>query len=360
MPDKRLENTRKLTAFGLGTLTAKDACMIMKKYIKPTISLSCALLLTFAATVRADDSKENNIGSDNTNQSKDGNENSKSSSDNLSGGVAAPVQAKADPYGLKLAGEVMQRGSDASSKDFLASVLPSAASFIKSALPEQNNNAKSKAFEIDPSKLVLSAQTSVRAYFVSEGAGYHNSIGVDVTTAGNDPKSAAGEISSKTSELIFPDASSSEGGFAMGDYGTRTASEPVLPGDFVNLGTFNKGTKLDFFLLANGAYQSGSSVFSTLESLNGDGFKQHVAAFTPKLFAVPQLNSPYIFLAFEDMWGGGDKDINDTIIAINVGTATVKALLATPEPGMWLTLGSFLMLAIWTKRRMDCKVLAVA
>ncbi|MEI8288828.1 MAG: DUF4114 domain-containing protein [Verrucomicrobiota bacterium] len=331
----------------------------MKKYIKPTINLSCVVILALAATVRAEDSKENNKASENISQSKDENIN-QSKEDNSSGGTAASVQSKADPYGLKLAGQVMQRGSDASSKDFLASVLPSAATFIKSALPEQKNNTMSKAFEIDPSKLVLSAQTSVRAYFVSEGAGYHNSIGVDVTTPGNDPKSAAGEISSKTSELIFPDASSSEGAFASGNYGTRTTSEPVLPGDFVNLGTFNKGTKLDFFLLANGASQAGSSVFSAIESLNGDGFKQHVAAFTPKLFAVPQLNSPYIFLAFEDLWGGGDKDINDTIIAINVGAATVKSLLATPEPGMWLTLGSFLLLAIWAKRRMDCKVPVVA
>ena len=31
----------------------------------------------------------------------------------------------------------------------------------------------------------------------------------------------------------------------------------------------------------------------------------------------------------------------------------VKALLATPEPRMWLTLGAFLALAVWVKRRMD-------
>lgn len=341
--------------------------MKLKTYSNIPIKLSLVVILAFAVTVRADDSqdsRQNNDNSsqnkDNSNQNKDGGENTKSNGDNLTGGVAASVQAKSDPYGLKLAGQVMQGGSDASSKTFQDSVLPSVTSFIKSALPEGRINTKSTAFEIDPSKLVLSAQTAVRAYFVYEGAGYHNSLGVDVTTTGNDPKSASAEVSSKSSELIFPDASSTEGGFASGKYGVRTANEPVLPGDFVNLGTFNKGTKLDFFLMANGANQSGSSVFSTLESLNGDGFKQHVAAFTPRLFAVPQLNSPYIFLAFEDLWGGGDKDINDTIIAINVGAATVKSLLATPEPAMWLTLGSFLALAVWVKRRMDCKAPVVA
>jgi len=133
----------------------------------------------------------------------------------------------------------------------------------------------------------------------------------------------------------------------------------LLPGDFVNMGTFNKGTKLDFFLIANGA-NGGSTVFSSVESLNGDAFKTHVAAFTPQVFAIPQLNSPYVFLTFKDMWGGGDKDISDAVIALNIGASNVKALLATPEPAMWLTLGSFLVLGIWAKRRMDGKALVAA
>jgi len=270
-----------------------------------------------------------------------------------SGGVISPVQSSADPYGLQLAGPVMQTGSDASSKNFDQTVLPSLTKFIQSALPETINNTKSTAFEIDPNKLVLASQTAVRAYFVSEGAAYHNAIGMDVTTAGKDPQNWWDEVSSGSSKLVFPDASSTEGGFASGAYGTRTASEPVLPGDFVNLGTFAKGTKLDFFLMANGANQAWAPVFSATESINNDGFSQHVAAFTAKVFASPKLNSPYVFLSFEDLWGGGDKDINDTIIALDVGKATVKSLLATPEPATWLTLGSFLALAVWAKRRMD-------
>ena len=276
------------------------------------------------------------------------------------GGVVSPVQSGSDAYGLQLAGPVMEAGSDASAKNFQQKVLPSLNKFISSALPEQKNNTMSKAFEIDPNKLVLATKTAVRAYFVSEGAAYHNAIGVDVTTTGNDPKNWWDEVSSASAKLIFPDASSTEGGFASAAYGTRTASEPVLPGDFVNLGTFAKGTKLDFFLMANGANQSWSSVFSTKESINPDGFQQHVAGFTTKLFATPKLNSPYVFLSFEDLWGGGDKDINDTIIALNVGVNTVKSLMATPEPATWLTLGSFLALAVWAKRRMDRPVPVLA
>jgi len=150
--------------------------------------------------------------------------------------------------------------------------------------------------------------------------------------------------------LIFPDASTSAGGGAAIGTGATTQDQPVVPGDFVNLGNVSKGTALDFFLVANGA-NGGNQVFSANESLNQDGFSQHVAGFTTHLFAVPQLNSPYLFLSFEDLWGGGDKDINDTIVAINVGAATVNALLATPEPAMPLTFAACLGLALIAVRK---------
>jgi len=66
---------------------------------------------------------------------------------------------------------------------------------------------------------------------------------------------------------------------------------------------------------------------------------------------VPQLNSPYIFLSFEDSYGGGDQDVNDTIIALNVGTATVNSLLATPEPSMAASLAGFVALAFVAARK---------
>ncbi len=56
---------------------------------------------------------------------------------------------------------------------------------------------------------------------------------------------------------------------------TRTSSEPLLPGDFVDLGTFGAGTQPD--------------------GIN------HVVAF-----ASVQLGSPYLLIGFEDLLGGGD------------------------------------------------------
>lgn len=268
--------------------------------------------------------------------------------------VADPNQSKASPYSLPVAGTVMQAGSDAASAAFDKNVLPEALQFIKSALPEGVNNTKSQAFEIDPSKIVLATSQNVTATFIYEGASYHNSIGFDAIAAGGkDPLSSWDEVKSPTSALIFPDASSSASGYNDGGStpGVRSASQPLMPGDFENIGKFAAGTKLDFFLLSNGANNYWANTFSTQESLNSDGFTQHVASFTPHIFAVPQLNSPYLFLSFEDLYGGGDKDINDTIIALNVGTATVNRLLATPEPTMAASLTGFLALAFVAGRK---------
>jgi hypothetical protein len=251
--------------------------------------------------------------------------------------VVSPVQSTADPMKLSIVGPVMAAGSDAASAQF-QTTLPGMVQFVKTYLPETRNNINSPlAFAIDPAKLTLSTMSDVRMYFAYEGAGYQNTIGFNTTGVG---------VSSGNPQIIFPNASSSLG---FGGTGTavRTASNPLLPGDFVNLGTFNAGTKLDFFLIANGA-NGGTSVYTTTGSTNPDGLN-HVATFTPTYWGVA--NSPYLFIAYEDLLGQGDKDFNDVIIAIDIGAANVKALLATPEPATWLTLGSLVGLALWASNR---------
>ena len=347
------------------------------------VVLGIGLLITVAAPLRADDNQSTTSGDNNNQQSsqnsqtsdgqsKDGNgdqysQNSDGSGDNggdKSMGKVSPVQSSADPYGLKIAGPVMEAGSTAESANFDKNVLPSALQLSAKSLPDGHNNLNSPAFaqKIDLNKLVLVTKQAITATFISMGAGYQNSVGIQSIAPGqSDPKNLSQVVKSPNSKLIFPSVSSPADFNPAGNYSgaTRSASQLLLPGDFVNMGTFNKGTKLDFFLIANGA-NGGSTVFSSVESLNGDAFKTHVAAFTPQVFAIPQLNSPYVFLTFKDMWGGGDKDISDAVIALNIGASNVKALLATPEPAMWLTLGSFLVLGIWAKRRMDGKALVAA
>jgi hypothetical protein len=262
------------------------------------------------------------------------------------GGSPAPFQANVDPLSLPIVGPVMQAGSDAASASFDQNVLPQALAFIQANLPDgQNNSGNAKLFSVDPSKLTLAAKTSLQATFISESAGYDSTLGFNTTGIGT---------SSGNPELIFPAVSSPEdfNPNPANNYGPSNPSQPLLPGDFVNLGTFAAGTPLNFFLIADGA-NGGNTVFNSGgAAANPDGYA-HSAAFTPSVFAVPQLNSPYLFITFKDEWNLGDKDYNDAIIAINVGAATVHSLLATPEPSMYLTLGGFLAMGIWAKRRMD-------
>ena len=332
--------------------------------------------LTGALTAKADDNKtdgskaaasaqvsDSGKSSDNQSQASDsskssdsqaqGSDSSKSSDDGKSGKVVATptpadggkyaaAQSPADPMGLPIAGKVEVGGSTAASAAFDKDVLPAATEYIRKHLPESRNNSKFVAVNsLDLSKLTLATTHDVQATFVYEGAGYVNTLGVN--TKGNG-------ISGGNPEVIFPAVRSSDSAFASAPAGTRTAQDPLLPGDFVDLGVMQKGTKLDFFLIANGA-NGGTTDWDTAGK-NADGL-DHVAAFTPGVFATAQPNSPYLFISFEDLWGGGDKDYNDAIFAINLGTSNVNKLLNTPEPATYLSLGCFVALGFWMKRRVD-------
>jgi len=273
------------------------------------------------------------------------------------GGVVSPVQSPSDPYGLAKVGPVMLAGSDASAQSFDNTILPGLDAFIKANLPDRHNNTASGVFEVDPNKIVLKTTTAVRAYFVSQSTSQDSSFGMLPTTPGNDPTTWQKEIGNPATRLVFPAVSSVDDLIVNSSSTTRTTAKPLIPGDFVNLGTFNQGTKLDFFMISQGAIENGA-VYSSDEALNPDGYKMHVAGFTTKIFAAPSLNSPYLFLAFKDAANGGDKDINDMIIALDVGAATVNSLLATPEPAMPMTFAACLGLALVAVRKSKTGVAA--
>ena len=247
--------------------------------------------------------------------------------------TVAPVQSKADPFGLPIAGPVMVGASDTASKEFQTQVLPSLAELLKTKLSE-SKKVNDSSYLLDPSKLFLKTDSDVRVYFVGEGAGYHNTLGL------NDEGPS---IQTGSPEILFPDASSQVTTYNPGNGSVkRTEKEPLLPGDFVDAGTFKAGSKLDFFLIADGA-SGGKSVFSTTKSANPDGIN-HVVSFVTAF-------SSYLLIGFEDLNAGGDRDFNDVVFAVDIGSINVAALTATPEPGTWLTLGSFLGAGVWFARR---------
>lgn len=248
------------------------------------------------------------------------------------GQTISPVQSKVEPYGLPLVGPVYEAASDDRSATFQKMVLPDVTALLKGTLSE-SKKVNDASYLLDPSKLTLKTQADVRVYFIGEGAGYQNTLGFNATGVG---------VSSGDPMLIFPNASSSASTFDPSSKLVRTTSAPLLPGDFSDLGRFSAGTKLDFFLIANGAL-GGKYVYTTEASSNPDRIN-HVVSF-----AYAMKDSPYLIIGFEDLYGGGDRDFNDLLFAVDIGAVNVRAL--TPEPGTWLTLGSFLGLGVWLRQR---------
>ena len=250
--------------------------------------------------------------------------------------TVSPVQSSARPFGLSIVGSVDAAGSDAAAASFDSNTLPSVLSLVNTKLAP-GKAVNDSQYALDASKLQLSTQSDVRVYFIGEGAGYHDTLGFNTTGVG---------VSTGNPELIFPDASSKVSASSTSWSGvTRSVSEPLLPGDFVNLGTFNAGTKLDFFTISDGA-NSPKGTFTTSVSANPDHIN-HVVAFTLK-------DSPYLIIGFEDLMGGGDRDFNDVMFAVDIGATNARALqtlAAAPEPAMWLTLASFLGVIVYMKRR---------
>ncbi len=236
-------------------------------------------------------------------------------------GKDASVQSKARPFGLDIVGKVKVAGSDARSADFQKNIMPRVEKLIDTRLGETHSINSLEAISLDTNKLKLKTDADVRVYFAGEGAGYHNTLGFNTQGVGiktGDPK------------LIFPDASSSINYLSNNKNPQRTNSEPLLPGDFVNLGKFGKNTQLDFFLIADGA-NGGKNVYTAHKDQNPDKIQHTVA------FVVP--DSPFLLISFEDLYGGGDRDYNDTMFVVDIGKANVKAL-SGPEPSTFALLGT--------------------
>jgi Domain of unknown function (DUF4114) len=239
--------------------------------------------------------------------------------------TVSPVQSGARPFGLGIADPVMLAGSDASSAQFQNSVLPGLTTYLAQILPEgQRINQGSQLF--DPSKIRLTTDADVRVYFVSESSAAANTLGLDVTGSGP-----------RTSEILFPNASSGT---------SRTASTPLQPGDFVDAGNFSAGQKLDFFLVAQKVNGGGRGNSGNGSSANNDLIRNVVSFAT--------VYGSYLVIGFEETMGNGsDRDFNDLLFAIDLGSvnmAAMASLTATPEPATWVMLGSFLAGGFWLVR----------
>ena len=211
--------------------------------------------------------------------------------------IYSPVQSPNRPLGLDIVDKVGLAGSDEQSKEFL------------SINYDDYISVKSDS-------LILAEDFNIRAYFVGENTGYHNSLGFT--------------LNEKTS-LIFPDTSLPSNYYSSPNT-RRTERFPLFPGDFVNLGNIEAGNKLDFFLV----------------------IKDKIAD-PNQMVCFAQAENPYIFINFDDR---GKTDYNDVLIAIYVGEKNAQSILdnntgengiPAPEPGfIWLTVTC---LGVWLSRK---------
>ena len=92
----------------------------------------------------------------------------------LDAGTVSPIQSTARPMGLDIVELVQLAGSDADAANFQQNVLPLLQSAVQANLGEQQAINNLSTIALDPGKLTLQFNANVRAYFVGEGAGYHN------------------------------------------------------------------------------------------------------------------------------------------------------------------------------------------
>ena len=216
---------------------------------------------------------------------------------------AASNNSAATPYDLSITAPVQVASSDAAAAAFQSNVLPGLLTTVSQMLPDKQklSNSQVAAMSLDPSQLVLNADASARVYFLGQDKNFNNTLGISTTGGGP----------------LSPDA-------ALVFLGTdNNKKNSLAAGDFVDLGNFTAGTRLDFFLLANGT--NNGTFFSTNQSLNKDGIIHAVT--------LSANGSAYLILGFESTMNGGDRDYNDFLLAVEIKPSQVTGVGA-PEPSL--------------------------
>jgi hypothetical protein len=249
------------------------------------------------------------------------------------GPFASEFQSSSRPHGLDIVAPVMTNQSDGLSASFSDDWLPDF-DYHGKRMAATIANPPEGYVRLANSPITLPVAHDVRTYFVGEGAGFRNSLGFNTTGLG---------IESGTNPLlIFPNASTPNDW--IGSNHSHGENNPLLPGDFVELGSHDANTTFDFFLVQRGGQTPqgyDGQVFSSDASQNLDGAVHMVA------FAVA--DSPYLLVGFEDRSDPTDWDYNDTVFAVYVGEENVNLLASqgggsgvpVPEPGfLWLTVAA--------------------
>jgi len=169
-------------------------------------------------------------------------------------------------------------------------------------VPTNNPQYLTSGNELD---VVITDRSDVWVTFVSEGAGFRNSLGYYVFDSNNPPSSPA-DIDSIF--VIFPNTS------------LAYSSGELYPGDKVKLGTFDAGKTISWVLFQNAWDGNGvrvnnnkfysNSAFNTNES--DPNKRQHTVALS-------DIGRQLVLIGFEDQTRstGSDNDFNDLIYYVS-------------------------------------------
>lgn len=160
----------------------------------------------------------------------------------------------------------------------------------------------------------------VEVFFINEGAGYRNKFGYATSASDTSSRNGMKTFWNNEVDVIWDDVASSNSILA-------NHNGSLALGEGYTIGDVDAGDTVNFFI-RNGGRGNGD-VFDALsidETKNADGL-QHVTTYQ---------YGEYLVLAYEDLWGGGDRDYNDVVIAVKGLTDTAAA--EVPEPGSALAL----------------------
>ncbi|MFD1255836.1 LruC domain-containing protein [Mucilaginibacter terrae] len=185
-------------------------------------------------------------------------------------------------------------------------------SFVNASLPESKPLTTTHPEYLNTStvpNLNVTATSDVWITFVSEGAGFMNSLAYYTYKTGDAPTSVS-DVADAT--LIFPNAS------ALG------AGGGLKSGDKVNIGRFNAGTSIGFVLIQNAwngsGVLTGNTKFYSDQRLNPESVtskKKHTILLYDDIHKL-------FLLGFEDIdrEGSSDQDFNDLVIYASANPIT--------------------------------------
>lgn len=222
----------------------------------------------------------------------------------------SPIQAQERPNGYPIVGQVMLAGSDARAVAFERDIKEIVLDIIRLNLRSGQVFRNPGSFTLNPNYLVVGDRPNrpMRVYFIDEGAGYRNSLGISIVPY-NPLKNE------RCPKLIFPSVSKpagpGSGHILLAPQLDRSPTDPLKTGDFVDIPNVQRGDMLDFFLISNGANGGRTVLWNDPEE---NPYKvRHMVAFE-----VPG-HPNFMIIGFEDLIGGGDLDYEDTIFVVDHG-----------------------------------------